>query len=65
MLYEPLMSGNYRRNTNFGAAANTAAPPTGMGDYIDKFIVQYSNVGPELYAVSHILASELLYKLLT
>ena len=31
----------------------------------DKFIVQYSNVGPGLYAVSHILASTLLYKLLT
>ena len=28
------MSGNYRRNTNFGAAANTAAPPAGMDDYI-------------------------------
>ena len=30
----------------------------------DKFIVQYSNVGPGLYAVSHILASTLLYKVL-
>ena len=41
------MSGNYRRNTNFGAAANTAAPPSGMDDYIHdigQFPVQTENL---------------------